>query len=42
MLDLRKGKSKSNFGHDSKTEGATVTFTKTFKDENRWYVPRNG
>jgi hypothetical protein len=28
-FNLRKGKSKSNF-NDSKTEGATVTFTKTF------------
>ena len=28
-INLRKGKSKSNF-NDSKTEGATVTFTKTF------------
>ena len=28
-FNLRKGKSKSSFG-DSKTEGATVTFTKTF------------
>jgi hypothetical protein len=30
-FNLRKGKSKSNF-NDSKTEGATVTLTKTFKD----------
>jgi hypothetical protein len=29
-VNLRKGKSKSSFGQDSKTEGATVTFTKTF------------
>jgi hypothetical protein len=28
-INLRKGKSESNF-NDSKTEGATVTFTKTF------------
>ena len=29
-INLRKGKSKSSFGQDSKTEGATATFTKTF------------
>ena len=30
-VGVRSGKSKSSFG-DSKTKGATVTFTKTFKD----------
>jgi hypothetical protein len=30
MLELRSGKSKYSFGQDSKTKGATVTFTKTF------------
>jgi hypothetical protein len=29
-VGVRSGKSKSSFGQDSKTEGATVTFTKTF------------
>jgi hypothetical protein len=29
-INLRKGKSKYSFGQDSKTEGATATFTKTF------------
>ena len=29
-INLRKGKSKFSFGQDSKTEGATATFTKTF------------
>jgi hypothetical protein len=29
-INLRKGKSNSSFGQDSKTEGATATFTKTF------------
>jgi hypothetical protein len=31
-VGVRSGKSKSSFGQDSKTKGATVTFTKTFKD----------
>jgi len=30
-VGVRSGKSKSSFGQDSKTKGATVTFTKTFK-----------